>query len=135
MPLATVPTKKSVAKLITSIEKDSLRKDAKDLLGLFKRITGRKPVIWGDNFIIGFGKYRYKRKGSKEELEWFNCGFAPRKDKLTLYLTCYLDKEPLVKKLGKCKYGKGCLHIRKLEDVDLKVLEKLISKYKDAAWF
>ena len=105
------------------------------MLKIITDITGKKPRIWGDNFIIGFGKYKYKRKGSKQEYEWFNVGFAPRKDKLTLYLTCYLEKEPLIKKLGKCTHGKGCLHIKKLEDVDMTILKKLITKYKDGSWF
>ncbi len=135
MTLKTTPTNKSVSKLINSIENERIKKDAKQLLKIITDITGKKPRIWGDNFIIGFGKYKYKRKGSKQEYEWFNVGFAPRKDKLTLYLTCYLEKEPLIKKLGKCTHGKGCLHIKKLEDVDMTILKKLITKYKDGSWF
>lgn len=133
--MKTTPTKKSVTALINSIKNKTIKADAKKLLKIIKDITGKKPVIWGDNFIIGFGNYKYKRKSGKEEYEWFNVGFAPRKDKLTLYLTCYLDKEPLVKKLGKVKHGKGCLHIKKLEDIDLDVLKKMITKYKDGSWF
>ncbi len=135
MTLKTVPTKKSVSALVNAIEDDAKRKDTKELIALMKKITGKRPVIWGDNFIIGFGTYKYKRKHSKEELEWFNVGFAPRKTNITLYVTCYLEKEPLIKKLGKCKHGKGCLYIKKLEDIDLEVLKKLIAKYKDAAWY
>ena len=112
MPLATVKTKKSASKVINAIERDSIKKDAKVLLKIFKEITGKKPRVWGTNNMIGFGTYKYKRKGSKEEHEWFNVGFAPRKDKITLYLTCYLDKEPLVKKLGKCTHGKvACMSV------------------------
>jgi hypothetical protein len=135
MALKTVETKKSVTTFVDSIRGESQRKDTKYLISLIKKITGESPKIWGDNFIIGFGKYKYHRKNSKEELEWFRVGLAPRKSKITLYLTCYLDKEPLVKKLGRCKYGKGCLHINKLGDVDLDVLKKLITKYKDSKWF
>jgi hypothetical protein len=133
--LATVETQKSVNKFINSIKDPVKKEDCKKLLKIIGKITGKKPKIWGDNFMIGFGKYTYKRKGGKEELEWFNIGFAPRKDKITFYLTCYLDKESLVKKLGKCKHGKGCLHIKKLADVDLDVLKQLIAKYKDGRWF
>ncbi len=66
MPLVTVKTKESVSKLLNSIEKDSVRKDAKALLKIFKEITGKKPSVWGTNNIIGFGDYKYKRKGGKE---------------------------------------------------------------------
>lgn len=136
MGLKTVETNKSVSKFVNSIENESQRKDVKVLLKLIEKITGKKPKIWGDNFMIGFGKYKYKRKGGKEEFEWFNVGFAPRKTNITLYLTCYLEKEKdLLKKLGKFKHGKGCLYIKKLEDIDLKVLEKMIKRNKDNKWF
>jgi hypothetical protein len=134
MALVTVETNKSVSAFINSIENKSKREDAKKAVALIQKITGKKPKIWGDNFIVGFGKYKYKRKGKKEEFEWFNVCFAPRKNKLTFYVTCYLDKEPLVKKLGKCTHGKGCLHVKKLDDIDLNVLKKLITKCKDGKW-
>ncbi len=136
MGLATVETNKSVKKFVDSIEDDSKRDDAKKLVKIFEKITKKRAKIWGDNFIIGFGKYKYKRKNGKEEFEWFNAGFAPRKDKITIYLTCDISREKAaLKKLGKCKFGKGCLYIKKLDDIDVKVLEGLIKKYKDASWF
>ena len=133
MVLKTVETKKSVTKYINSIKEDSKRKDIETLVSLINKITGKKPKLWGT--IIGFGKYNYRRKNSKEDLEWFNIGLASRKANITLYLTCYLEKEPLVKKLGKVKLGKGCIYINKLEDVDLNVLKKLITKYKSHEWY
>ena len=136
MALATVETNKSVKDLVNSIKDEAKREDTKALIKIMQKITGKKPKIWGNNFMIGFGKYKYKRKGSKEELEWFNVGFAPRKTNITIYLTCYLEKEKaLLKKLGKCKWGKGCLYIKRLADIDLKVLEKLIAKHKKNTWF
>jgi hypothetical protein len=133
--LVNVETNKSVNKFINSIKDETKREDSKKLVKIIQKITGKKPKIWGDNFFIAFGKYKYHRKNSKEEFEWFNIGFAPRKSNITLYLTCYLDKEPLIKKLGKCKFGKGCLYISKLDNIDLNVLKKLITKYKDGNWY
>lgn len=135
MGLKTTETNKSVSQYVNSLENATRKQDTKTLLKLITSITGKKPKIWGDNFIIGFGNYKYTRKGKKEEFEWFNIGFAPRKDRITLYLTCYLEKEPLVKKLGKVTHGKGCLHIKTLADVDMAVLKKLITKYKDGCWY
>ncbi len=133
--LATQETKKSVDKFIECVGNVSKQEDSKKILGIMEEITGYKPKVWGDNFIIGFGKYKYKRKNGKEEYEWFNVGFAPRKTKLTLYLTLDLNEEKeLLDKLGKCKYGKGCLHMNKLADVDVNVLKQLITKSKDATW-
>lgn len=133
--LATKETNKSVEDFINSIVNTSKKEDAKKLLSIIEDITGVKPKIWGDNFIIGFGKYKYKRKGGKEEFEWFNVGFAPRKTKITLYLTFDISQhEKLLKELGKCKWGKGCLYINKLADINLDILKQLIAKSKDAKW-
>ncbi|WP_298759465.1 DUF1801 domain-containing protein [uncultured Psychroserpens sp.] len=133
--LATKETNKSVSLFIDNIESESKKEDAKELLSLMEVITGVKPKIWGDNFIIGFGNYKYKRKNGKEEFEWFNVGFAPRKTKLTIYLTLDINQhEDLLNKLGKCKWGKGCLYINKLKDVDLDILKQLITRSKDAKW-
>lgn len=133
--LATQETNKSVDKFIESVGNASKQEDSKKILTIMQEVTGHKPKVWGDNFIIGFGKYKYKRKSGKEEYEWFNVGFAPRKTKLTLYLTFDLTAEKeLLDRLGKCKYGKGCLHINKLADVDVDILKQLITKSKDATW-
>lgn len=133
--LVTKETHKSVSNLIQSIQNVSKREDSEKLLSVIKEISGYEPKIWGDNFIIGFGKYKYKRKEGKEELEWFHIGFAPRKTKLTVYLTYDINQEEdLIKKLGKCKYGKGCLHFNKLSDINLETLKQLIEKSKDTKW-
>ena len=133
--LATKQTDRDVLAFIETIEPASKKEDAKTLSAMMEKVSGQKGKIWGDNFIIGFGKYSYKRKGGKEEFEWFNMGYAARKAKITVYLTLDISQEEeLLTKLGKCKWGKGCLYINKLADVDLKVLEKLMQKSKDAQW-
>ena len=132
--LVNKETNKSVDALIASIDSESKREDSRILLQAMKDVTGNEPKIWGNNQFIGFGKYTYTRKHGKEEFEWFNVGFAPRKNKITVYLTFDIEKEPLIKDLGKCKHGKGCLYINKLDDVDMNVLKKLIDKSKDATW-
>lgn len=134
-PLATVETDKSVDDFVNAIEHEGKREDSKKLLKLFTEVTGKKAKVWGDNYIIGFGKYSYTRKGGKEEFEWFHTGFAPRKSNISLYLTYDVSQEEaFLKKLGKHKVGKGCLYINKLADVDLDVLRQMIEKSKDATW-
>ncbi|WP_299116992.1 DUF1801 domain-containing protein [uncultured Winogradskyella sp.] len=133
--LATQETNKSVLDFIDQIENDTKRNDSNTLIKIMSDITGHKPKIWGDNFIVGFGKYKYKRKNGNEEFEWFNVGFAPRKSKLTIYLTFDIDKEQeLTSQLGKCKWGRGCLYVNKLVDIDLEVLKQLIAKSKTNTW-
>ena len=137
--LATKETDRSVIAFINTLSSTSKRADSKKLLSILTEITGKEPMIWGNakvpDFIIGFGKYQYKRKGSDEEFEWFNIGFAPRKTKITIYLNFNLNQEgELLGQLGKCKWGKGCLYINKLEDVNIDYLKTLIERSKNARW-
>jgi len=133
MPLATQETNKDVWEYIETIEPKSKREDAKVLATTMQDITGFEPKIWGDYFIIGFGKYYYTRKGRKEEFEWFHTGFAARKTKITIYLTYDISQqEKLLNQLGKCKWGKGCLYVNKLADINLDVLKQLIQKSADS---
>ena len=137
--LVTKETNRSVTSFIDKIENASKKEDSKKLLAIIKEATRKEPKVWGNekvpDFLIGFGKYNYQRKGGKETFEWFNIGFAPRKTALTVYLTFDISQEAdLLKKLGKCKWGKGCLYINKLSDIDLAVLKQLIEKSNDAQW-
>ncbi len=65
-----------------------------------EEVTGQPAKIGGDQFIIGFGKYTYTRKNEKEEFEWFNVGFAPRKAKITIYLTFDVSQQAGRHRLG-----------------------------------
>ena len=122
--LKTTETALNVNTLINNIPEGNIKKDSIVILELMKKVTNESPKIWGNNSIIGFGNYSYFRKNNKTEFKWFNIGFAPRKNKITLYLTCDLTiREAFLKKMGKCKWGKGCLHINKLDDIDLKMLK------------
>ena len=137
--LVTKETNRSVNAFIDKIESISKRADSHELLAIMQEVTGTEPKVWGNekvpDFLIGFGKYKYRRKGGKEEFEWFHLGFAPRKTKLTVYLNFDMSQEQdLLKDLGKCKWGKGCLYINKLADIDVEILKKLIEKSKNAQW-
>lgn len=133
--LATQETDLSVSEFINSVNSESKQEDSWKLVSLIQDITGYEPKVWGNYFMIGFGKYKYRRKSGKEEYEWFNVGFAPRKTRLTVYLTLDISQETeLLEKLGKCKWGKGCLYINKLADVNMAVLKELVQKSKDAQW-
>ncbi len=90
------------------------------------KVTGEKPKMWGPT-IVGFGTYHYKY-ASGHEGDMCIAGFAPRKPNLTIYLMPGLNYDALMSKLGKHRMGKACLYIRRLEDVDMAVLEKLIAE-------
>lgn len=125
--LKTKENDSDVIAYINAIVDEAKKEDALILLELMERITGFKAKMWG-NRIIGFGNYLYKTKAGKEG-EWFLTGFSPTETNLSLHLMFGLTEETdLLEKLGKHKIGKGCLYLKKLADVDILVLEKLVSK-------
>ncbi len=125
--LKTKPTDASVEDFIDSVESEVKRDDSRTLLSLIGKVTGEKPVMWG-NSIVGFGSYHYKHKTGTEG-DWFLSGFSPRKQSMTIYMMGgFSGMDDLLAKLGKHKKSVGCLYIKKLVDVDIKTLEKLIVK-------
>lgn len=114
----TKPTTASASDYLDGIEDAGRRKDAKSLLKIYKDITGKKPVMWGEH-IVGFDQYMAKSG------PWPLAAFAIRKADLTLYVSAGRQAE-LLKSLGKHKVGGGCLYIKKLADVDETVLRKVI---------
>lgn len=125
-----IKTKKQrggITAYLEAVQSDERRADAKRLLALLKKTTGKQPVLWGTS-IIGFGSYSYETK-SKCRGEWPMVGFAVRKNDLSLYImpgfTEYTD---LLDKLGPHKTGSSCLYIKRLSDIDERVLEKLIRR-------
>ncbi len=115
----TKPTTASASAYLDTIEDPARRKDAKALLKMYKEITGKKPVMWGEH-IVGFDQYVIKSG------PWPLAAFAVRKNDLTLYVGASRQAE-LLKSLGKHKVGGGCLYIKKLSDVDESVLRKAIA--------
>jgi hypothetical protein len=123
--LKTKKTNASVNAFLNAISDERRREDAKTVAKMMAAATKTKPKMWGTN-IVGFGTQHYKYASGREG-DWFRTGFAPRKDRLTVYITSSFQQYPdLMKKLGKYKTGLACLHIRKLSDVDQKVLKQLI---------
>jgi hypothetical protein len=135
--LKTTQTNKDPYEYLNSLEDTQQREDSKKLIEIFKEASGKAPKIWGTNPIIGFGNYTYKRKNDKKtEYAWFNVGFAPRKAAISIYLTCNLEeKEAQLHKLGKCTWGRGCIYVKKLADIDIEVLKQLIIESKDSEWY
>jgi len=122
----TRPNDPSVDKFLAGIKDEQKRADSLAVLELMKDLTGESAVMWGKDK-VGFGTFHYRGKTS--EGDWFHVGFSPRKQNLTLYLHCELEKQaPLLEKLGNHKIGKSCLYLKKFEDVHLPTLKRLIKK-------
>ena len=124
--IKTKETSASVSDFIDSIPDEQKRKDSHIILKLMEKAMKEKPKMWGSS-MIGFGNVRYKSPASGREVDWFKIGFSPRKANLSLHLIDLKRHEDALTKLGKHKLGTGCLYINKLEDVDIKVLEKMIA--------
>ena len=123
----TLPTKVSVEKFLNSVTDKTKRDDSFKLLEMMKKVTKQDAKMWGPS-IIGFGSYHYKY-ASGHEGDSALTGFSPRKAAISIYVMCGLKKSPaLMKKLGKYKTGVACLYVKKLDDIDMKVLKELISE-------
>jgi hypothetical protein len=123
----TKATQQSVADYIAGIPEAPRRADAEALVKLMQKATGDEPKMWGPS-IVGFGTHHYSYETGREG-DMPVIGFSPRKPATVLYgLRASTDAEAMLAKLGKHTTGKGCIYIKKLADVDQKVLATLIEK-------
>lgn len=120
----TVETEASVADFLKTIASEEKRNDCSVLIDLIEKQTMFKPKMWG-TAIIGFGSYHYKYESGREG-DAPLVGLASRVAGITVYLSNVREKAELLKKLGKHKLSGGCLHIQKLEDIDIVILGKMI---------
>ncbi len=117
----------SVAAFLNRVENEERRKDCRTVLAMMKQITGSKPAMWGTS-IVGFGSYHYVYASGREG-DWPLTGFSPRKQDLTLYIMAGFDRyKPLMAKLGKYRTGKSCLYVKRIADIDLQVLKRLVTE-------
>ena len=123
--LKTKVNEGSVTAFLDSIPDEAKRNDSYLLFKMMQKATKAEARMWGDS-IVGFGDYHYVGKSGREG-DWFLAGLSPRKQTLTLYmLGGWEPHNELLAKLGKHSLGKGCLYIKRLEDVDLSTLNQLI---------
>lgn len=122
----TRPGTGDVDVFLASVEPAGRREDAQFVLALMREVTGADPVLWGGS-MVGFGRQPYRTADGRQR-EWFAVGLAPRKAALTLYgLTAYGSHADLLARLGPHTTGKGCLYLRRLDEVDGDVLRELIA--------
>lgn len=120
-----------MAEFLNKIPDAKRREDCRAVAKMMEKITGSKPKMWGAS-IVGFGSYHYKYASGREG-DWLVTGFSPRKQDLTLYIMMGFEKHAdLMKQLGKHRTGKSCLYIKRLSDIHVPTLKKLIeSSVKD----
>lgn len=120
------PLTEPVETFLEQIEHPRKQEEAKQLIALYRQITGYEPIVWGGG-IIGFGQYHYQYVSGREGNAPL-VAFAPRKARHSIYLEPkFPTKKELLARLGKYKESLGCVYINKLPDVDLTVLKELIA--------
>ncbi len=122
----TQATSADVTAFIQGVADETQRVDAHVIAAMMARLSGEPAKMWGPS-IIGFGSYHYQYDSGREGVSP-RIGFSPRKGQTVLYLTDgYADKEAQLARLGKHKLGKSCLYVKRLSDVDMAVLEEMVS--------
>ena len=123
----TAETEVSVIDFINSFVDDEQKKqDSFRLMELMQAWSGFEPKMWGPT-VIGFGSYHYKYASGREG-DAPLVGFSPRAKEISLYFTQeFAEKEALLKQFGKHRTCVGCVYIKKLQDVNIEVLAKLIT--------
>jgi hypothetical protein len=122
----TRETEASVDEFIDKLTDPIQREDTRKVSAMMERISGEKAKMWGPA-IIGFGSKALKY-ASGRELDWPRVAFSPRKGKISLYLTSLDVLADDLAKFGKHTTSKGCIYVKRLDDIDTKVLEKMIKK-------
>ncbi len=127
----TRPTGEDVTAYLDAVPDERRRADSLEALDLIRSVTGAEPRMWGAS-MVGFGRQPYRTADGKER-EWFAVGLAPRKAALTLYgLSYYGSNADLLERLGPHSTGKGCLYVKRLEDLDRDVLTELVRRSWEA---
>jgi hypothetical protein len=123
--LKTKKTDASVEDFLNAIADEQRRADCFAVVEMMKKVTKSEPKMWGAS-IVGFGHYHYKYASGREN-DWFQIGFSPRKNDLTLYFCDGLQQHTeSLQQLGKCKSSVSCLYVKRLADLDLRVLKQLM---------
>jgi hypothetical protein len=123
----TIPNDQRVEQFLNAVADEQKRRDSFALLELMKHVTGMEPTMWGSS-IVGFGSYHYTYDSGREG-DMILAGFSPRKQNLAIYnMGGFEQDDDLLTKLGKHTMGKGCLYIKRLDDIDLPTLKSLIEE-------
>ncbi len=128
VPMAELKTKLTAASVddfLNAIKDDQVRTDCWTIIEIMQKATKAKPKMWGAG-IVGFGSRKYKYADGRE-MEWMLIAFSPRKQNITLYIDPGFDGcNELMAQLGKHSRGKSCLYIKRLSDVHIPTLKKII---------
>ena len=122
----TQPTASSVNTFFAGIKDDEVRQDCRVIADMMAKATKAPAKMWGTS-IVGFGTRRVQYANGREA-DWMVAAFSPRKQNIVLYLSgSFPERDGLLKALGRHSCGKGCVYIKRLSDVHLPTLRKLVT--------
>lgn len=94
---------------------------------ILKTVPAQKPFIISG--MIGYGKYHYKYASGKEG-DWALIALASQKNYISLYICAMDGKEYIAqnyeRKLPKASIGKSCIRFKRIDDVNLEVIEMIL---------
>lgn len=126
--LKTIVTKASARALIRNVTPREKRDDCVKLLAMLEDITGERAKVWG-TAIIGFGSYHYESTRSAQKGDWPLIAFSPRKQNITIYIMPgFKNYGEYMKKLGTYKTSVSCLYIKRLSDLHVPTLKKIMKQ-------
>jgi Domain of unknown function (DU1801) len=121
----TIVSNDSILDFLNNYPNQKIVPDCLKLIKIFEQISSQKAKMWGN--MIGFGSYHYKYPSGREG-DYFKIGFAPSKVGITIYNSAqYLDQVKNLEKLGKFTTGKSCLYIKSLDDINIVVLQEILT--------
>ncbi len=123
----TTQNNSTVKTFMASLDDEQSVADSRMLIELMQRISGHEPKMWNVG-TIGFDSYHFKYDSGREG----DCqiiGFYPRKGKLTVYLMDGTVRyAELLSRLGKHTTSRVCVYIKRLSDIELPILEKILQE-------
>jgi hypothetical protein len=127
--MATPKTRKTAANVdafLDTVADPQRRQDSRSIVELLESLTSSKAQMWGAG-IVGCGTYQRAYANGRSQ-EWMLVAMAPRKDHITLYVAPGFEgHEEMLAVLGKYQAGKGCIHIKRLADIDMPTLKRLLA--------
>jgi hypothetical protein len=123
--LKTTATQVTLQSVLASVTDPQRRADTERVCSLMGRVSGADPVVWGPN-MIGFGSQTLRYESGRE-LDWFVIGCSPRKAALSVYiLEDAAGLSDMLSRLGPHTTGKSCIYIKRLDALNLTVLEEIV---------
>jgi uncharacterized protein DUF1801 len=123
--IKTKLSKVSATGFLNAIKDEQVRADCWTIAKMMEKATKSKPKMWGPS-IVGFGSCRYKYADGRE-MDWMLIALSPRKSYISVYSYPGIKgRQQLLAKLGKCSGGKSCINIKRLSDVHLPTLKKIV---------